>query len=159
MGKLYFRAMQKLNFPSYSFRLKSTENSRSIFSILRKKFLVLTPEEWVRQHCVHYLIKEKNYSQRLLAEEGKVMVNNLSQRFDIVGFYRDGSTQLIVECKAPEVKITQDTFDQIARYNMTLDATYLMVSNGLNHYFCQLDKVNKSYIFLKDLPLFSYTNE
>lgn len=149
--------MQKLNFPSYSFRFKSTENSRSIFSILRKKFLVLTPEEWVRQHCVQFLINEKKYPKRLLAEERQVIVHNLSQRFDVVGYFRDGGVQLIVECKAPNVAITQDTFDQIARYNLSLNARYLMVTNGIQHFFCEINHEQKTYHFLKNLPLFTYT--
>lgn len=149
--------MQKLNFPLYSFRFKSTENSRSIFSILRKKFLVLTPEEWVRQHCVQFLINEKKYPKRLLAEERQVIVHNLSQRFDVVGYFRDGGVQLIVECKAPNVAITQDTFDQIARYNLSLNARYLMVTNGIQHFFCEINHEQKTYHFLKNLPLFTYT--
>ncbi len=149
--------MQKLNFPLYSFRFKSTENSRSIFSILRKKFLVLTPEEWVRQHCVQFLMQEKQYPQRLLAEERQVLVNDLPQRFDVVGYFRDGNVQLIVECKAPNVSITQETFDQIARYNLSLNARYLMVTNGIQHFFCEIDHEQKTYHFLKELPPFTYT--
>lgn len=148
--------MEKLNFPLYSFRFRNSENSMHIFSILRKKFLVLTPEEWVRQHCVQYLLHEKNYPSRLLAEERQVLVNQLPKRFDIVGYFRDGSVQLIVECKAPKVVITQSTFDQIARYNLSLNARYLMITNGLEHYFCEIDPQQKTYHFLRDLPEFTY---
>lgn len=144
--------MQKLNFPEYSFKFKSKENKPGIFSILRKKYLVLTPEEWVRQHCVHYLVSEKKYSISLLNEERKIDLNGVSKRYDIVGFKPNGEIELIVECKAPQITISQETFDQIARYNMALKADYLMITNGLNHYICQLDYKNETYIFLKELP-------
>lgn len=144
--------MQKLNFPLYSFRFKNSENTRSIFAPLRKKFIVLTPEEWVRQHCVQFLMHTKKYPITLLNEEKKVVVNGMPKRYDIIGHYPHGGIQLIVECKAPSVEITQTTFDQIARYNLSLQATYLMLSNGMNHYFCQMDFEQKKYHFLRDLP-------
>lgn len=144
--------MQKLNFPSYSFRFKNTENKIAIFSRIRKKFIVLTPEEWVRQNCVEFLMKEKKYPQVLLNEEKKIEVNGMPKRYDILGYNNNGSIKLIVECKAPSVEITQSTFDQIARYNLNLNAEYLMLTNGLNHYFCQMDYQNKNYIFLRELP-------
>lgn len=144
--------MQKLNFPTYQFRFKNKENKIAIFDVLRKKFIQLTPEEWVRQHCVHFLMKEKKYSSSLLNVEKGLIINGMTKRYDIVGFYPDGKIQLLVECKAPQVKITQETFDQIARYNLRLQADYLMVTNGLNHYFCQMDYQNERYVFLQDLP-------
>lgn len=144
--------MQKLNFPEYSFKFKSKENKPAIFSILRKKYFVLTPEEWVRQHCVQYLISEKNFSTSLLNEERQIQLNGITKRYDIVGFKTDGTIELIVECKAPHININQETFDQIARYNMALKADYLMITNGLNHYFCQMDYKNETYIFLETLP-------
>jgi hypothetical protein len=144
--------MQKLNFPDYSFKIKSKENKPAIFSILRKKYLVLSPEEWVRQHCVNYLMTEKNFSPNLLSEERQIQMNGITKRYDIVGFKPNGSIELIVECKAPNIEITQDTFDQIARYNMALNADYLMITNGLNHYFCQMDYNDETYIFLDHLP-------
>jgi hypothetical protein len=144
--------MQKLNFPDYSFKIKSKENKPAIFSILRKKYLVLSPEEWVRQHCVNYLMTEKNFSPNLLSEERQIQMNGITKRYDIVGFKPNGSIELIVECKAGNIEITQDTFDQIARYNMALNADYLMITNGLNHYFCQMDYNDETYIFLDHLP-------
>ena len=147
--------MQKLNFPQYNFRFKNTENKTGIFAPLRKKYISLTPEEWVRQHCVHFLIEEKKYPSTLLSEEKKVMINGMPKRYDLLGFKSDGSVKLIVECKAPQIKITQSTFDQIARYNLSLNADYLMLTNGLNHYFSQMDYQQKSYFFLKDLPEYS----
>ena len=144
--------MKSLNFPTYAYRIKSKENKPAIFSILRKKYIILTPEEWVRQHCVHYLISEKKYSTSLLNEEKQIYVNGLLKRYDIVAFKSDGSVELIVECKAPHISISQDTFDQIARYNMTVKADYLMITNGINHYICKMDYINESYEFLSTLP-------
>jgi hypothetical protein len=146
--------MQKLQFPSYSFRFKNSENKVAIFDEIRKKFIILTPEEWVRQHVVLFLLEEKKYPKSHLNVEKLIKVNALSKRYDVVVFQPNGDLFLLVECKAPEVKITQETFDQIARYNLTLKAQFLMVTNGLNHYFCQMDFENEKYIFLKDLPDF-----
>ena len=147
--------MQKLNFPTYSFRFKNSENKVAIFDEIRKKFVVLTPEEWVRQHTVMYLIEECNYPKSLINVEKQVKINGMSKRYDIVIFNSDGSIFLVVECKQPDVAISQSTFDQIARYNFTLKAEYLMVTNGLNHYFCQMDFEKEQYTFLKELPLHS----
>ena len=146
--------MQQLNFPSFSFRFKNSENKVSIFDAIRKKFIILTPEEWVRQHVVQFLMTEKNYPQSLLNVEKVLQVNGLRKRYDIVVYNSDGTIHILIECKAPEVKINQETFDQIARYNLVLKAEYLMVSNGLNHYFCQMDFENEKYVFLEELPSF-----
>ncbi len=144
--------MQKLNFPKFEYRLKSTENKVSIFDVIRKKFVLMQPEEWVRQHCVHYLINTKNYPKSLINIEKELTINGLKKRYDIVIFNTDGSFFLIVECKSYTIKINQHAFDQIARYNNTLKATYLMVTNGLNHYYCQMDFKSECYSFLKDIP-------
>lgn len=144
--------MQKLDFPTYSFRFKNSENKISIFDEIRKKFIILQPEEWVRQHCVHYLIHEKKYPKSLINVEKELIVNNLRKRYDIVIFNIDGSIHLIVECKSFKISINQNTFDQIARYNLELNATYLMVTNGINHYYCAMDFENERYAFLKDIP-------
>lgn len=144
-----------LNFPSYSFRFKNSENKTAIFDVLRKKFVHLTPEEWVRQHVVHFLIEEKNYPKSLLNAEKQIKLHQRLKRFDVIAFHPDGKVNLIVECKAPSVKISQDTFDQIARYNLALDADYLMVTNGLNHYYCQLDYDQEKYNFLTEIPSYS----
>ena len=145
--------MKPLQFPDFKFRLKNSENKTAIFDIIRKKFIILTPEEWVRQHVVHFLIVEKKYPKSHINVEKQLTVNNLTKRYDIVVFNTDGSLFLLVECKAPEIKITQATFDQIARYNMTLKANYLMVTNGLNHYYCKMDFEQETYHFLDQLPL------
>ena len=144
--------MQALNFPRFSFRFKNSENKLAIFDEIRKKFVILQPEEWVRQHCVHFLIEIKQYPKSLINVEKELLLNNMKKRYDILIFNPDGSIHLVVECKAPNVKIAQDTFDQIARYNMALNASYLMVTNGINHYYCQIDSVNQRYVFLENLP-------
>lgn len=144
--------MQKLNFPEYSFRFKNSENRAMVFDEIRKKFVVLTPEEWVRLHVVQFLLNEHQYPKGLINVEKQLKLNNTTKRYDIVVFNRDGTVFMIVECKAPSIPISQLTFDQIARYNLTLDAQYLMVTNGLEHYFCQMDFKNKRYNFLKNVP-------
>ncbi|PKV65036.1 MULTISPECIES: type I restriction enzyme HsdR N-terminal domain-containing protein [unclassified Polaribacter] len=144
--------MQKLNLPTYNFKLKSSENKMLIFDKLRKKYIVLTPEEWVRQHFVYFLIEEKKYPVTLIALEKQLTINNLKKRSDILIFNTDGKPEIIVECKAPSIKITQNTFDQIARYNLKLRANYLIVTNGLEHFYCKMDFKNETYIFLKDIP-------
>ena len=144
--------LQELNFPKFSFRFKNKENKISIFDVIRKRFVILQPEEWVRQHCIHYLIDYKGYPKSLINIEKELIINSLRKRYDIVVFNSDGSIHLIVECKAPTISINQNVFDQIALYNLSLNATYLMISNGFNHYYCQMDFVNEKYHFLKDIP-------
>jgi len=144
--------MLELNFNRYAFRFKNTGERVQIYCETRKKFVVLTPEEWVRQHVVHFLLLDKKYPKSLVNVEKVLKVNGLSKRYDAVVFNPEGSIFLLVECKAPEVAITQHVFDQIARYNLKMDAQYLMVTNGLTHYFCRMDYESKKYIFLKDIP-------
>ncbi len=147
--------MQKLNFPEYNFRFKSNNNNILIFDEIRKKFIVLTPEEWVRQHLVKYLLEEFKYPKSLINVEKQLKLNNTLKRYDVVVYRNDGSIFLLVECKAPSIPISQLTFDQIARYNLSLDASYLMISNGLEHYYCQMDFENQKYIFLRELPQYN----
>ena len=144
-----------MNFPVYSFRFKNSENKVSIFDEIRKKFILLTPEEWVRQHVVQFLLQDKKYPKSYINVEKLIKINDLSKRYDGVVFQPNGEIFLLIECKAPEVQISQQTFDQIARYNLVLKAKYLMVTNGLNHYFCQMDFENEKYVFLKELPEYS----
>ncbi len=144
--------MQELNFPKCSFRFKSSENKTLVFDVIRKKFVVLTPEEWVRLHVVQFLLNEKNYPKSLINVEKQLKLNNTVKRYDVVIFNNDGSIFMIVECKASSIPITQLTFDQIARYNLALKAEYLMVTNGLEHYYCQMDYENERYVFLKNIP-------
>ena len=122
--------MEQLNFKTYPFRFKNSENKIAIFDIIRKKFILLTPEEWVRQHVVWFLIEEKKYPKSLVNVEKVITLNGLTKRYDIVVYNKNGGIEILVECKAPSVKIDQTTFDQIARYNMVLNANYLMVTNG-----------------------------
>jgi hypothetical protein len=146
--------MLSLNFPKYNLRIKSSENKTWVFDIIRKKYVLLQPEEWVRQNMVHYLLETKKYPTSLINTEKQLIVNNLKKRYDIVVYNSDGSIHILVECKAPSIKITQQAFDQIAQYNMQLNATFLIVSNGLEHYFCKMDYQNKKYIFLNEIPDF-----
>ena len=147
--------MQKLNFPKYNFRFKNNENKTLIFDIIRKKFVILTPEEWVRQHTLHFLITEKKYPVSYINVEKQLLLNDSVKRYDIVTFKNDGDVEIIIECKAPSIPINQVTFDQIARYNLALNSNLLMVTNGLTHYFCKMDIKNKRYLFLRDLPKYN----
>ncbi len=147
--------MVKLNLPNYSFKIKNRENKLYIFDIIRKKNVVLTPEEWVRQHFIHYLIEEKNYPKSLIAIEKQLKINNLIKRTDILIFNNLGLPSIIVECKAPHINISQDTFDQIAKYNLKLQADYLIVTNGLQHFYCMMDHDKMQYNFLKTIPEYS----
>lgn len=148
--------MQELNFPTYQFRFKNSENKLKIFDEIRKKFVVFTPEEWVRQHCIQYLIQEKGFPKSLINVEKELLINDLKKRYDIVVFNSNGSIHILIECKAPKININQNTFDQIAQYNVLLKADYLMVTNGLNHCYCVVDFEQEKYQFLKELP--NYNN-
>jgi hypothetical protein len=150
--------MKQLQFPSYSFRFKNSENKVAIFDEIRKKFIIITPEEWVRQHVVQFLLQDKKYPKSHINVEKLLRINGLNKRYDVVVYNPDGSILILVECKAPEIKISQQTFDQIARYNLTLNAEYLMVSNGLNHYFCKMDYEKEKYDFLTELPEYQSLN-
>ena len=119
---------------------------------MRKKFIILTPEEWVRQHFVNYLINHKGFPESLMANEIGITLNGTRRRCDTVVFDKHGSPMVIVEYKASSIVISQSTFDQIVRYNMVLHARYLIVSNGMNHYCCRIDYDNMSYDFLKEVP-------
>jgi type I site-specific restriction endonuclease len=146
--------MQLLNFPKYDFRFKNSQNSALIFDIIRKKFVVLTPEEWVRQHTLMFLTLEKKYPLSHINVEKQIIYNGLKKRYDIVVFNSNGSIHLLVECKAPNINISQTTFDQIAQYNYKLNATYLMVTNGMEHYMCRMSFKEEKYTFLKEIPEF-----
>lgn len=150
--------MEQLDFPGYQFRTKSNENRLSIFDIVRKKFVVLTPEEWVRQHVVHFLNQDKGYPLSWINVEKQLKVAGLTKRYDVVVFQPDGEVSIIVECKAPQVKIGQNTFDQIARYHSSLNAAFLMVTNGHDHYYCQMTPEVSAYTFLRELPAYGQTN-
>lgn len=142
----------ELNLPSFDIRLQRDDEGVKIFDRLRKKFIILTPEEWVRQHFVNYLINHKGFPESLMANEIGITLNGTRRRCDTVVFDKHGSPMVIVEYKASSIVISQSTFDQIVRYNMVLHARYLIVSNGMNHYYCRIDYDNMSYDFLKEVP-------
>ena len=150
--------MVNLNFPEYDFRLRKSKAKTEIFDEFRMKFVILTPEEWVRQNLLKYLYTEKNIPKGLIAIEKGLTVNRLQKRTDIVIYNKLGKPSMIVECKSPEINITQTTFEQIARYNMTLKVSYLLVSNGLVHYCSKIDFKNKQFCFLEEIPDFETLN-
>jgi hypothetical protein len=152
---MQFCTMIKLNFPDYQYSIKSKENKSYIFDPIRKKWLVLNPEEWVRQNCVQFLINEKKFPIGLLQVEKKIEVFNTVKRYDLVVFNTEKKISLLVECKSPSVKITQEAFDQIARYNTVIQSEYLMLTNGLDHFYYQMDFKEKKYIYLTDLPTYN----
>ena len=146
--------MPQLNLPKVALKTKSVEGTIQVFDVIRKKYFVLTPEEWVRQHFIHYLNAEKNYPMGLMGVEKMVKYNALKTRADIVLYTTEGKAKMIVECKAPNVKITQDTFNQIAKYNFKLKVPFLVVTNGMQHFCCRMDYKNNSISFLDDIPIF-----
>lgn len=144
--------MFQLNLPSFETNIIQKDKNRMIFDILRKRYVKLTPEEWVRQHFIHFLIEHKNYPAGLLANEVGLDLNGTKKRCDTVLYRRDLSPQMIIEYKAPQINIAQKVFDQIARYNIVLRVDYLIVSNGLQHYCCKMNYEQQNYSFLTDIP-------
>lgn len=144
--------MVPLNFPGIALRIKNRENKTLVFDIIRKKYVQLLPEEWVRQHCIHYLVEEKNFPAGRMLVEREIRVNSLSRRVDLAVCDADGRILLLVECKAPEVPLNQEVFDQVARYNLPSRAACLMLTNGVQHIYCQIDYDTGKYLFLKELP-------
>lgn len=147
--------LQPLNLPPYPFKITELSKQLFIFDELRKKDLVLTPEEWVRQHYVQYLISIKKYPKGLIKLEAGLSLNGLAKRSDIVVFDRNGNKILLIECKAPQVKISQKVFDQVARYNMVHKVPVIGVTNGLVHYQCRIDFTAESYQFIEEIPDYS----
>jgi len=141
---------QQLNFPNYKFRLRKQIDEPQIFDPIRKKFVKLTPEEWVRQHCLHYLHQELGYPLAVISIERQLKINQTIKRYDIVVFNSDGKPDIAVECKAPDVKINQDVFDQLAVYNRILNVRYLFITNGLEHFAFEV--IQNGYHFLESLP-------
>ena len=147
--------MLPLNLPSYLVKIQKRNGKNVIFDPLRQKYVALTPEEWVRQHFVHFLTDFKGYPKGLLANEIQLDLNGTKKRCDTVLFNRDLSARMIVEYKAPNIEITQAVFDQITRYNMVLKVEYLIVSNGIRHYCCRIDYDTMKYTFLPDIPAYT----
>lgn len=146
--------MIELNLPTYDFKIRSKENYQEIFDEIRKKFVILTAEEWVRQHIIKYLIQEKGYLKSLIVVEMTLFSGTQQLRADAVLHHIDGTPLMLIECKAPEVKINQQTFDQVAVYAMRLKIRYVLLTNGLVHYCCMIDKQEKKYIFLQAIPFY-----
>ena len=144
--------LPQLNLPIAVLKTKLVEGTTQVFDQVRKKYLVLTAEEWVRQHFIHYLNQEKNYPLGLMGVEKMVKYNSMQTRADIVLYAADGKPNMIVECKAPKVKITQDAFNQIAKYNFNLKVDFLVVTNGIQHFCCALDYKNNKISFMKEVP-------
>ena len=142
----------KLNLPNVALKTKLVDGTTQVFDVVRKKYFKLSPEEWVRQHFIHYLKSEKKYPFGLMKVEKMVKYNNLSTRADIIIYNIEGKPHMIVECKSSDTKITQDVFDQISRYNFNLRVKYLVVTNGLQHFCCKLDYQKNKIDFLKDIP-------
>ncbi|MDA8857871.1 type I restriction enzyme HsdR N-terminal domain-containing protein [Flavobacteriales bacterium] len=144
--------LPKINLPNARLKIKLVEDTTQVFDEVRKKYFKLTPEEWVRQNFIHYLNKEKNYPFGLMGVEKMVKYNSLKTRADIVIWNRERMPSVIVECKAPNIKITQDAFNQIARYNFKLRVKYLVVTNGLQHFCCEMDYESKKITFMQEIP-------
>lgn len=144
--------MIELNLPNYTFKLFEEGKKTKIFDDIRKKKIVLTPEEWVRQNFIQFLIQEKGYPQGLIAVEKGLQLNGLQKRTDILCYAKDGNPILMVECKAPNIPINQSVFDQIARYNITFKLPYLIVTNGLVHYCAFINFEKNQFSFLKEIP-------
>ncbi len=147
--------MVQLNLPPYEVRLKGTSGRQQIFDFLRRRYVALTPEEWVRQHFTHFLVEQKGYPKGLLCNEYELRIGEKKLRCDTLLYNKEMHPQMIVEYKAPEIKITQRVFDQITAYNMLLHVDYLIISNGLQHYCCRMDYANRRYDFLRDIPDYS----
>jgi hypothetical protein len=148
-------SLPKLNFPSiFEPRLKKEGKDLKIYDVVRKKFFVLTPEEWVRQHTVFYLHHDKHFPLSLMMLEKEFKYGTLKKRMDVLIYDKEGQPFFLVECKAPNIKISQETFHQIARYNMVFKVKYLLITNGLNHFCCEMNYENQSYVFLHEVPDF-----
>jgi hypothetical protein len=144
--------MFALNLPKYEIKVTDRKGKKYIWDIIRRKYIRLTPEEWVRQHFVHFMIKHKHYPSSYLANEIQIELNGLKKRCDTVFYSSDLTPKIIIEYKAPSVEITQKTFTQICNYNWSLKADYLIVSNGIKHYCCKMDYVHQTYHFITEIP-------
>ena len=144
--------MFRLNLPPYEIKIAQQGNKQVIFDFLRRKYVALTPEEWVRQHFVHYLVEHKGYPAGLMGNEIELSVGEKRLRCDTVLYNKVAAPQMIIEYKAPHIKIQQKTFNQISAYNLLLKVDYLIVSNGMQHICCKMDYANQKYYFLEDIP-------
>lgn len=146
--------MIRLNLPEFEINVAEKDGRQMVFDFLRRKFVALTPEEWVRQHFTHYLVEHKGYPKVLLVNETELRIGDKRLRCDTVLYNKVMQPRMIIEYKAPHIKIQQKTFDQISVYNLLLHTDYLVVSNGLQHYCCQMDYERHTYRFLTDIPAY-----
>ena len=144
--------MFRLNLPTYEIKIAQKGNKQQIFDFLRRKYVALTPEEWVRQHFVHYLVEHKGYPAGLMGNEIELTIGEKRMRCDTVLYNKVAKPQMIIEYKSPQIKLQQKTFDQISAYNLLLKVDYLIVSNGMQHICCRMDYENQKYYFLEDIP-------
>ncbi|MEI6434055.1 MAG: type I restriction enzyme HsdR N-terminal domain-containing protein [Bacteroidota bacterium] len=148
--------MEKLNLPDITIRTRLGQNGKQdVFDEIRKKFVRLTDEEWVRQHFLHFMIFQLGFPASLIVVEATLNYNKMKKRFDILAYNNSGCPVMVVECKAPSITLTQAVFDQVAMYNMTLKVDYLVVTNGLAHFACRINHETNSYTFLQKLPEFT----
>jgi len=143
---------KKLAYPTYNFNVKSENNVTFVFDEIRKKWLVLTPEEWVRQHIVFYLVDQKGYPASLIGVEKTVVINTLKKRFDIVCFNNRAEPILIIECKAPEIVLQRTTIEQVNRYNEVIGAAIMMITNGIDTYLMRKNSSNNTISYLNEIP-------
>ena len=144
--------INELNLPSYDVKVRGTREKPEIFDFLRKRYVVLTPEEWVRQHFTHWLVDHKGYPKGLLGNEIALKCGEKTLRCDSILYNKEATPQMIIEYKAPTVSLTQRVFNQISIYNLLLHVDYLVVSNGLQHYCCKMDYGHQTYRFLQEIP-------
>lgn len=146
--------MEQLNLPPFQYKITEQNGKQFIFDIIRKKYVALTPEEWVRQHFIHFLIEQKGYPASLMANEMPITLNGMTRRCDSVLYDTNLKPKMIIEYKASTVQITQKVFSQICSYNFVLKVKWLVVSNGLQHYCCYLNPETQRFTFAKDIPLY-----
>ena len=144
--------MTTLNLPAYDVKLRGTREKPEIFDFLRKRFVALTPEEWVRQHFTHYLVEHKGYPKGLLGNEIELQIGDKRLRCDSILYNKVAQPQMIIEYKAPTVPLQQKVFDQVSAYNLLLRVDYLVISNGMEHYCCKMDYEHQKYLFLQEIP-------
>jgi hypothetical protein len=151
--------MQVLNLPAFNIKTRSITDKTEVFDQVRKDYVLLTPEEWVRQHFINYLITDRLVPPGLIAVEKQIRVNRLSKRCDIVIYLHDGKPALVVECKAPHIKINRETYDQAVRYNLTLNIRYMVLTNGMNHFCFKLNYQTQESTLLNHIPAFQEMTE
>ena len=151
--------MQVLNLPKTELKIATKDGKQQVFDILRRKYVALTPEEWVRQHFVQFLIQQKGYPAECIGNEVSINLNGTKKRCDSVVYGQNAEPLMIVEYKAPNIEISQQVFEQISRYNIKLKVRWLIVSNGLQHYCCQINYESGSYQFVENIPTYNNIKE